>query len=218
MNSLTREQLMAAVAETRSPTRRQVQTRRRLSLLAAVVWMCGVFVSVGAFAHSAARPTFATAAITLGLCVLAVTSTAAVLRRSATPIGPSHLTLAITTALIPFAVLGWLSFWQPAAAHGDVPAGWRCSGLTLVLGLALLAALAFANRASDAIHPRSLGAAYGAVAGAWAAVFAAGWCPLFDLPHTLFGHVIPIAMLAAVGVVFARLLAANPRVSTDRSG
>lgn len=207
MNNLTREQLMAAVAKAPSPTRRQVQTRRRLSFFAASVWMCGVFSSVGAFAHSASRAPLATAAIMLGLCILAVVSTAAVLVRGATPIGRTHSTLALTTALIPFVVLGWLAFWQPMAAHANVPAGWRCSGLTLVLGAALLAAMAIAHRGSDVIHPRSLGAAFGAVAGAWAAVFAAGWCPLFDFPHTFFGHVVPILVLAGTGTLSARLLA-----------
>jgi hypothetical protein len=209
---------MAAVAAVYSPTRREVQTRVRLSFSAAVVWMCGVFLSVGAFAHSASRPTLVTAAITLGLCALATTSTAVVLARGATPIGRSQSTLALTTALIPFAVLGWLASWQPAAAHADVPAGWRCGGLTVSMGVALLAAMMIANRRSDAIHPRSLGAAFGAIAGAWGAVFAAAWCPLFDLPHTLFGHVVPVLLLTVVGALTARLLAArSPSIDAPRS-
>jgi hypothetical protein len=177
--------------------------------------MCGVFMSVGAFAHSASRPTLVTAAITLGLCVLAVTSTAVVLKRSATPLGPSPSTLALITALIPFVALGWLAFWQPSTAHADVPTGWRCGGLTLALGAALLAAMAIANRRSDAIHPRTLGAALGAIAGAWAAVFAAGWCPLFDFPHTLFGHVLPILILVGAGVSCARVLETRTRRRLD---
>ena len=208
MSNFSREQLMAAVAGMRSPTRRQVQVWRWVCFLAAIVWMCGVFASVGAFAHSASRPTLVTAVITLGLCVLAVASTTAVLARGATPIGPTRTTLALTTTLVPFVVLGWLSFWQPTLAHADVPAGWRCGGLTLALGVALLAAMTIASRASDAIHPRWLGTAFGAVAGAWAAVFAAGWCPLFDFPHTFFGHVVPIVVLAAMGTSCARVLRA----------
>lgn len=207
---------MAAVTNLPSPTRQQVQTRCRLSLAAAIVWMCGIFLSVGAFAHSASRPTFATAVITLGLCVLAATSWALVFARRAMPCGPSQNRLSLTTGLIPFVVLGWLAFWQPAAAHAGAPAGWRCAGLTLAMGFALLAAMLIAYRGSDAIHPRWLGSAFGAVAGAWAAVFAAAWCPLFDLPHTFFGHVLPVLTLAGAGASCARLLAVRPPMGDTR--
>jgi hypothetical protein len=199
----TREQLIQAVARMHSPTRRQVRTHAAVSYSVAIAWMCGVFAIVNTLAHNATRPTLLTAALSLGLCVLAATATAAVLARGASPVGRSPITLAAITGLVPFAVLGWLAIFQPTEAPASVPAGWRCHAFTLVLGAALLLAMAIANRRSDPIHATWLGAAFGAVAGAWAAVFVAAWCPLFDVPHVLLGHVAPILVLAASGMLLA---------------
>jgi hypothetical protein len=96
--------------------------------------------------------------------------------------------------------------FQPNEALVDAPAGWRCHSFTLVLGAALLAAMMTANRRSDPVHASWLGAAFGAVAGAWASVFVAAWCPLFDLSHTLLGHAAPILVLTGGGTFLARRL------------
>lgn len=112
------------------------------------------------------------------------------------------MTLAVISGLVPFAVLGWLALFQPTEAQASAPTGWHCHAFTLVLGVASLLAMTIANRRSAPIHATWLGATYGAVAGAWAAVFVAAWCPLFDLPHVILGHVAPILVLAAPGMLF----------------
>lgn len=185
-----------------SPTRRQVQTKAVVSYSVAVAWMCGVFAIVNTLAHNATRPTLLTASLSFGLCLLAATATAAVFTRGASPVGRSPITLALITGLVPFAVLGWLVLFQPTEAHASVPAGWRCHAFTLALGAGMLLAMMIANRRSDPIHATWLGAAFGAVAAAWAAVFVAVWCPLFNVPHVLLGHVAPILVLATAGMVF----------------
>lgn len=203
MRDPTRERLIEAIGRTASPTRKQVQARATVSYVVALAWMCGVFAVVSTVAHYGSRPSLFTALISLGLCVLAATATAAVLARGRSPVGRSPTTLAAITSLVPFAVLGWLAFWQPSEVHAAVPAGFRCHVFTLVLGAALLAAMTIANRRSDAVHAKWFGATLGAVAGAWAAVFVAAWCPLFDLPHVVFGHAGPIVVLAGAGCVIA---------------
>lgn len=204
MTDATREQLIEAVARMYSPTRRQVRTQAAVSYGVAIAWMCGVFTIVNTLAHNATRPTLLTAALSFGLCALAAIASAAVLARGASPVGRSRTTLAMITGLVPFAVLGWLAIFQPTEAYASVPAGWRCHAFTLVLGAVTLLAMTMANRHSDPIHPTWLGATFGAVAGAWAAVFVAAWCPLFDVPHMLLGHVAPILVLVATGMSFAR--------------
>lgn len=209
MSDPTRDRLLSALGRTESPTRQQVQARAAVSYFVAIAWMCGVFAAVNAFAHYGSRPNLTTALVSLGLCVLAATATAAVLARGSSPVGRSPTTLAAITSLVPFAVLGWLALWQPADVAAEVPAGFRCHGFTLALGAALLAAMTIANRRSDAVHASWFGATLGAVAGAWAAVFVAAWCPLFDVPHAVLGHAAPILVLSGAGwLIASRLLRA----------
>jgi hypothetical protein len=189
-----------------SPVRRQVRRRAAVSYSLAIAWVCGVFAIVNSLAHNATRPTLLTAVLSLGLCVLAATASAVVLARGASPVGRSATTLAAITSLIPFAVLGWLALFRPVGMAASVPAGWRCHAFTLVLGAGMLLAMTAANLRSDPVHATWLGATFGALAGAWAAVFVAAWCPLFDLPHLLLGHSGPILVLTGSGMWLASRL------------
>jgi hypothetical protein len=77
----------------------------------------------------------------------------------------------------------------------------------LLLGAALLA-----WRHVDPMTPRATGAAFGAGAGLGSALLVDLWCPVSYVPHLLLGHVLPIAVLAAVGAsVGGRILSALRR-------
>ncbi len=77
--------------------------------------------------------------------------------------------------------------------------GFKCLGLSLLLGIGPLAALSFMRARSDALHARATGAALGVAAGACAWLLVNLWCPVAYFPHLLLGHVLPIMLLALVG-------------------
>jgi hypothetical protein len=203
MSDLTRQRLIESLGNLPSPTRREVRARAALSYVLAGIWMVAIYAAAGTLEHATTRASALTLVIASGLSVVAALASAAVLSRSSSPLGRSHFSLAMFTGVVPFAVLAWLSLWQPHELHESIPVGWRCHALSLGIGVAPLIALAVAKRHSEPQHPRWLGAAFGAIAGAWAAVLVAAWCPLFDLSHALLGHVAPILVLIATGAALA---------------
>lgn len=70
----------------------------------------------------------------------------------------------------------------------------------------------------------ALGAGIGAVCGAWAGLLVDIWCPLVNLPHVLFGHVLPLALLVAAGTLLGQRVlgvrrgTARPRLSASCEG
>lgn len=203
MTDPTRQRLLASLGNLPSPTRRELRFRSTLAYVLATFWMFAIYVAAGTFEHGTTRASSLTLLIAGGLCVVAAVASASVLRGGTSPLGASHFTLAASTASVPIAVLAWLSLWQPHEIDASIPVGFRCHALSLGIGVAPLIALAVAKRHSEPQHPRWLGAAFGAIAGAWAAMLVAAWCPLFDLSHALLGHVAPIVVLIAAGTAVA---------------
>jgi hypothetical protein len=79
--------------------------------------------------------------------------------------------------------------------------------LSIATGALPLFAALLAWRHTDPLTPKATGAAFGAGAGLGSAVLVDLWCPVSYLPHLLLGHLLPIAVLAAVGaLVGGRLL------------
>ena len=203
MTELDRQRLVELLANTPSPTRRERRTRATLSYSIALGFILLVFTSVSAYARGFPRSVLLSLSVGFGLCALAASITLAVFARGGSPLGRSSTTLGAITLFAPLAVLSWLSLWEPSIPAPHIPVGWRCLALTLVLGVALLSALAVAKRGSDPVHPNWLGAALGVIAGTWSAVLVAVWCPLFDFSHALLGHVAPILVLSAGGALLA---------------
>jgi hypothetical protein len=206
MTDTTRAQLFAAVARTPSSTRRQARLRSALCYAAAAAWMAAAFV----FGHDAAphseHASRWTGAVVSGLIGVACAMTSLITARGNSPLGRSTFTLASICFGIPSTVLAWLAFWSPAALAQEVPTGFRCLGFTLLIGVAPLLALFGVRRGLDPVHPHWLGAALGALSGAWSAVLVAGWCPLFDWSHALLGHAAPIVVLSAAGAAIGNAI------------
>jgi hypothetical protein len=112
--------------------------------------------------------------------------------------------------LVPVVLLAWKIFWS--TQYPDMSAVWptrpgfRCLRLSLILGVVALSALVFVRRRSDPVHPRALGLALGVAAGACTWVLVDLWCPVAYLPHLLLGHVLPVVVLATLGVVLGRAI------------
>ena len=90
--------------------------------------------------------------------------------------------------------------------------GFRCFAMSVATGGILLGTLLMAWRHADPMTPRATGAAFGAGAGLGSALLIDLWCPVSYVPHLLLGHVLPIAVLAALGAsVGGRVLGALRR-------
>ena len=87
-------------------------------------------------------------------------------------LGRSRGLLAAVAIGAPLALLAWATIVS-GVERGIVLAGGTmhqhvvCIAFTLLFALGPFAALAYARRGTDPVHPRPLGAALGAAAGAW---------------------------------------------------
>jgi hypothetical protein len=76
-----------------------------------------------------------------------------------------------------------------------------CVVTTLALAAGPLVAFAWLRRGSDPASPRLTGAALGAAAGAWGDVAHVPICGFTAPAHILIGHILPVVLLALVGVI-----------------
>jgi hypothetical protein len=145
-----------------------------------------------------------TVPVLAGEGLIALGATFLVLGRGTSMTGRARLTLAVAALVVPAVVFPWLTHWHGTYPEPFVRAGWACMGLTIVMATALLLAVIFVRRRSDAAHPATLGAAVGAMSGAWADLVVDAWCPLSNAPHVLLGHVAPIGVLVIFGMLVGR--------------
>ena len=108
----------------------------------------------------------------------------------------------------PLALLVWKILWSAQYDNGlDAwvkRPGFKCLGLGLTMGALPLAAILFARRGTDAVHPGRAGMAVGVGIGLAAATLVDAWCPVAYVPHLLLGHILPLVLLGAVGFWLGR--------------
>jgi hypothetical protein len=199
-----RARILAKVAEKPSRTRPEGRTRAALYYAGSAALMIAIFFVAGGFAHAEGRPPSVSGPILLGETVIALAATWAVLGRGRRVTGRARFVLAIAAIAVPAVVFPWLTWWHGSYVEPFEREGWMCLTLTLVMAAALLGALLVVRRRSDATHPAALGAAVGAVSGAWADLVVDAWCPLTNAPHVLLGHVAPIALLVGFGALVGK--------------
>ena len=83
-----------------------------------------------------------------------------------------------------------------------------CIVFSFLCALGPLVAFALIRRRSDPVAPRLTGAAIGAAAGAWGALSVELHCGHASAEHMLVGHLMPVALLALVGVAVGHLFVA----------
>jgi hypothetical protein len=76
-----------------------------------------------------------------------------------------------------------------------------CVVTTIALAAGPLIAFAWLRRGSDPASPRLTGAALGAAAGAWGDAAHVPICGYTAPAHIIIGHILPVALLALVGVI-----------------
>jgi hypothetical protein len=198
-------------ATRREPAKVRAQARRQTVAL----WVAGAAAGLGVFfaiggPHAGGRTGAEIAGVAVVWAACAFGATRAALARGTRGLGLPAATLlavAIGTAPVMF-VLFALVGGEPAAR----PSTLGCALATVGMAAALLVAMVLSRRGGDPAHPGATGAAFGAAAGAWAAVLIDLHCARGDLAHVGLGHVLPVLALGAVGAVLgSRLLGVRTR-------
>jgi hypothetical protein len=199
-----RARVLGLVAEQPALSRREVQRHTLAWSVLGVLAPLLLFALLGG-AESGPRPWTLLAATVTGTAGLSVVALSVAFGRGGRTLGPAREWL-VGVALVP-ALLMLLWKLSCSASVGGMLDAWparpglRCFGVSLLFGVVPLATFSIARRASDPVHPRSLGAALGASGGLWAATLVDLWCPVGSPLHVLLGHVLPPLLLAALGAL-----------------
>jgi hypothetical protein len=168
-----------------------------------------LFLAFGGI-RMAPRPAALVIETATGAAVVAFSALLLAFGRGRSMLGRPTAWLVGASLLVPVVLLVWKIYWSTRYPDMSVTwptrPGFRCLRLSLILGVIALSALAFVRRRSDPVHPRALGLALGAAAGAGTWVLVDLWCPVAFIPHLLLGHVLPLIVLATLGVVLGRTI------------
>lgn len=204
--------VMSAIKTNPSRTRREA-TRRAIALVAIAASLAlGIFAAIGGPAKSSvifepdvrARPLLNTLAIAGGWALASSILTWFATSRGDSPLGRRPALLATIAIATPLLLFAWMHAFVGAYPEPYAAIGYKCFRYTLAMGAAPLAAFLAIRAKSDPRAPSALGAAGGAVCGAWAALLVDLWCPLVNTPHVLFGHVLPMIILVGLGAIIGR--------------
>lgn len=206
-----KQQLLALLRSQPSPTRAQHRRRSLLVAAAAVAIAVGLFLALGGprpgghnhTGSSVARPGSLMLITSLGSAALLALALWGLSGRGGSMLGRRRAWLVALSALVVVSLVIWKviasSQFPDMSQPWPARRGYRCLGLSLLLGVWPLAALSFARAGSDAIHARATGAALGVTAGVCAWLLVDLWCPVAYFPHLVLGHVLPIIVLALLG-------------------
>ena len=201
-----KERLLSAIAARPSRTRQQ-GAKRALALYGlAIAAMLGLFEAAGGVAHGIARPSAITMPLVLGSSLIAFAAVRLALGRGRAMTGRSFAVLLAVVVLVPVVAFAWQTHWFGTYTEPFQRFGWRCIGLTVAMGSALLGAVIALRRGTVATSETLHGAAAGAAAGACATVLVDAWCPLANTAHVAQGHMAPIVVLTIMGAVLGRTL------------
>jgi hypothetical protein len=163
-----------------------------------------LFECFGGFAHSAGRLWQTTAELAGGWAVACVPLSMAVLWRPKAVL-PRRPWLMFAIALgTPIAFFAWTQVFAGTYVEPFSRLGWRCMGFTLAAAAVPMSTFLLMRRGIEPRRPMALGAAIGAICGAWASVAVAAWCPLTNAMHVLVGHVLPVVVLGLLGAGLGR--------------
>ena len=143
-----------------------------------------------------------------GTALIAALTLFAVIGRGRSMAGRASTWLTTVALVSPLALFGWKIFWsvqyEGALDRWPTRVGFKCLGLSMVLGVFPLAAFLFIRRGTDPVHPGRAGMAIGIGLGLGVATLVDAWCPVAYVPHLLLGHILPLAALGAIGFFVGR--------------
>jgi hypothetical protein len=197
-----------AVAAQPSVARRVVV--RQTVVLTIASWLIAVLVFVYAGGlRPTGRPVSLVLGTSAGIGAIAAVSGWAALGRGRSTLGRARQWLIPIVIGSPAFILAWKIFWsaqyEGALDRWPTRAGFRCLGLSIAIAICPLVAFAVSRRSSDPRRPGLTGFAAGLAIGAVTALLTDLWCPVAHVPHLLLGHLLPIALLGALGAWLGRI-------------
>jgi len=202
-----RTRVLDAVARDPAPTH-TAGVRRRAFVIARGIAVAGL-VGLAAAIHgpeARGRPLEYVATLEVLWLLLAIVVTWVAVARGSSMLGrPASWKLAVAVLTPAALMLAWLpvALAMPQTLHdaSRLHSHVVCIAMTFAFAAGPLVAFARLHRASDPLNPRATGAALGAAAGAWGAVAHGLVCGYTAPVHMALGHVLPVALLALVGVL-----------------
>jgi hypothetical protein len=194
--------LLREVASNPRPARPSESKRATWLVGVALAMSLAVYVVFGGM-RLTGRPTSLALGTTAGTALIAALTLFAVVGRGRAMVGRASSWLVAIALVSPLALFVWKIFWsvQYEGALDRWPArvGFRCLGLSMALGAFPLAAFLTIRRGTDPVHPGRAGMAIGVGLGLGVATLVDAWCPVAYVPHLLLGHILPLALLGAIG-------------------
>jgi len=195
MTSDLKTRVLAAAARAPAMTRNQGRAVAAMLTIASLAIALAIFELSGGLSRE--RALSSTIKLADGWALVSAAITWIVVSRGRSSLVRSPFLLALTAALSPILLVAWMrQFDAPGAEnHGEI----ACFGFTLAAAATPLASFLGIRAGAEPKSPSTLGAAAGAMSGAWANVVVLLWCPVTEAVHALVGHALPIAMLIAIG-------------------
>jgi hypothetical protein len=209
-----RARVLDAARREPAPSRESGLRRRRSTIALGFVFAAASAVACAMTLGGPAvapRPVGYFALVAAAWAAVAVVSSWGAVGRGRSMLGrptAQRIAIAVATpiALIAVAAAGSAVWPQTVDGRSGLEAHLICAALTVFFALGPLVAFALVNRRSDPIAPSLTGAALGAAAGAWGAFGIELFCTRATPVHVFYGHVLPVAVLVAVGALLGHRL------------
>ncbi len=174
-----------------------------LAVTLCIYWYCGGIRITG-------RPANLVVGTAVGSVLIALAGLTFLVGRNRNMLGRARFWLFAATVLLPMALFAWKIYVSSQFPHAldrwSDRAGYRCLGLALSMGVLPLLTSLYSRRGTDPSHPKTAGMAVGVSVGLGVAVLIDLWCPVAHIPHLLVGHLLPIGILALLGLAIGQKL------------
>jgi hypothetical protein len=199
-----RAQVIEQARREAAPTRAQLFGRHAALMIVSALFPLLIFVAIGGV-RAAPRPPALVLETALGSVLLALLVASAGLSRGRSMLGRPRAWLVSVVVLTPLSLFAWRvlsgSRYPDMMRQWSSRPGLRCFLLSCALSVVPLLGVLWMRRGSMPANPRLTAAGVAAAVGAGVWVLVDLWCPVGYVPHLLFGHVLPLALLMALSAL-----------------